>query len=70
MVGRSGTDVAARLAQTSLYRPDLDLSIETVAGDVVSYGLFWFDPVTGSGWWSRCEPRRATRGRDLPGICC
>ncbi len=35
MVGRSGADVAARLAQTSLYRPDLDLSIETVAGEVV-----------------------------------
>ncbi len=65
MVGRSGTDVAARLAQTSLYRPDLDLSIETVAGDVVSYGLFWFDPVTQVGM---VEPMRTEEGHEGKGL--
>jgi RimJ/RimL family protein N-acetyltransferase len=65
MVRRSGTDVAARLAETTLYRPDLDLSIETAAGDVVSYGLFWFDPVTMVGM---VEPMRTEEGHEGRGL--
>jgi RimJ/RimL family protein N-acetyltransferase len=38
-----------RLAQTSLYRADLDLAVYDKRGDVGGYGLFWFDPVTATG---------------------
>jgi predicted N-acetyltransferase YhbS len=46
---RSGEAVAARLRQCSLYDPALDLSVETAAGEVAGYALFWFDPVTKVG---------------------
>jgi GNAT superfamily N-acetyltransferase len=46
---RNGKEVAARLAQCSLYRPDLDLYVEAPNGEVASHGLFWFDPVTAVG---------------------
>lgn len=65
MIRRSGTDVARRLAQTSLYRPDLDLSIETGTGEVVAYGLFWFDPVTEVGL---VEPMRTEEGHEGKGL--
>ncbi len=52
---RNGDGVADRLAQCSLYRPELDLFVEGPNGDVVSYGLFWFDPVTAVGY---VEPMR------------
>jgi predicted N-acetyltransferase YhbS len=46
---RSGEGVAARLRQCSFYDPALDLAVETAAGDVAGYALFWFDPVTKVG---------------------
>jgi ribosomal protein S18 acetylase RimI-like enzyme len=46
---RSGDAVAARLRQCSLYDPALDLAVETAAGEVAGYALFWFDPVTRVG---------------------
>jgi GNAT superfamily N-acetyltransferase len=58
MVGRNRPDIAHRLGQSSLYRPDLDLLVvcadpaETETGtadDVAAYGMFWFDPVTATG---------------------
>lgn len=49
MVARNGDRVEERLAQTSLYRSDLDLWVEDAEGKVAAYGLFWFDPVTGVG---------------------
>ena len=49
MSGRSGEEVAERLAQCSLYRPELDLFVEAPNGEVASYALFWFDPVTSVG---------------------
>ncbi|TMQ04136.1 MAG: hypothetical protein E6J90_52185, partial [Deltaproteobacteria bacterium] len=58
MVKRSGGQVAARLAECSLYRPDLDLAVrdgENLAG----YALFWADPVTGVGL---LEPMRIEDG--------
>jgi hypothetical protein len=57
--------VADRLSQTSLYRPDLDLFVETVAGDVASYGLFWLDSVTGVGF---VEPMRTEHGHEGLGL--
>ena len=64
-VPRSGRRVAERLGETSLYRPDLDLFIETTAGDVASYGLFWFDPTTGVGF---VEPMRTEQGHEGLGL--
>lgn len=49
MIARNGTDVAARLAQCSLYAPELDLLVQAPDGEVAAYGLFWADPVTGVG---------------------
>jgi predicted N-acetyltransferase YhbS len=49
MIARNGADVAARLAQCSLYDPELDLLVQAPNGDVAAYGLFWADPVTGVG---------------------
>jgi GNAT superfamily N-acetyltransferase len=49
MIGRNGPDVATRLAQCSLYDPELDLLVQAPGGDVAAYGLFWADPVTGVG---------------------
>jgi RimJ/RimL family protein N-acetyltransferase len=65
MIRRSGSQVAERLAATSLYRPDLDLSIQTDTGEVVSYGLFWFDPVTEVGL---VEPMRTEEGHEGKGL--
>jgi ribosomal protein S18 acetylase RimI-like enzyme len=47
---RNGFEVEQRLQQTPLYRPDLDLLVVDTDGDVASYGLFWFDPVTTVGF--------------------
>jgi ribosomal protein S18 acetylase RimI-like enzyme len=49
MARRNGAAVADRLAECSLYRLDLDLAVHSRTGDVVGYGLFWADPVTGVG---------------------
>jgi GNAT superfamily N-acetyltransferase len=56
LILRNGPDVAVRLAQTSLYRPDLDLCIRARRGEIAAYGLFWYDPVTDVGL---VEPMRA-----------
>ncbi len=63
MVARNGEHVAERLAETSLYRRDLDLAV--VAGDeVAGYALFWADTVTGVGLVEpmRVEDEHAARG--------
>jgi RimJ/RimL family protein N-acetyltransferase len=65
LVPRSGADVAERLAATSLYRPDLDLFIETAGGAVAAYGLFWFDPTTSVGL---VEPMRTEQGHEGKGL--
>lgn len=65
MIPRSGADVAERLAQTSLYRPDLDLFIETTTGELAGYGLFWFDPVTRVGL---VEPMRTETDHQRRGL--
>ena len=63
MIARSGTHVAERLAECSIYRPDLDLAIENSAGDVVAYGLFWADDVTGIGLVEPMRTEDAYQGR-------
>ena len=49
MIRRNGEHVAERLAECSLYDPELDLLIEAPNGDVAGYALFWLDPVTRVG---------------------
>lgn len=49
IASRNGQEVAARLAQCSLYDPWLDLAIETTDGRVAGYSLYWHDPVTKVG---------------------
>jgi ribosomal protein S18 acetylase RimI-like enzyme len=66
MVARSGDDVAERLAECSLYRPDLDLCvIEATTGAVAAYGLFWADLVTGLGVVEPMRTEDAFQGRGL-----
>jgi ribosomal protein S18 acetylase RimI-like enzyme len=57
--------VAQRLAESSLYQPELDLFVEGPDGDVVAYGLFWPDPVTGVGL---VEPMRAEDAHQGKGV--
>ncbi len=49
MLGRNGEHVAERLAECSLYDPELDLLVEAPNGDAAGYALFWPDPVTRVG---------------------
>ena len=46
---RNHPDVEARLGQTSLYRPDVDLVVHDSHDRVAAYGLFWYDPETATG---------------------
>ena len=64
-VARNGDAVAERLGQCSLYRPELDLLVEGPDGAVVSYGLFWFDPVTSVGF---VEPMGTDEGHRRLGL--
>jgi GNAT superfamily N-acetyltransferase len=64
MVARNGEHVAERLAETSLYRRDLDLAVRD--GDaVVGYALFWADPVTGVGLVEPMRIEASHQGRGL-----
>jgi GNAT superfamily N-acetyltransferase len=65
MIGRSGADVGERLAECSLYRPDLDLAVYSSDGEVAAYGLFWSDPVTGVGMVEPMRTEDAYQGRGL-----
>ncbi|HEX4904648.1 MAG TPA: GNAT family N-acetyltransferase [Acidimicrobiales bacterium] len=61
---RNGEEVEARLRQTSLYDPSLDLVVRTHDDDVAGYALFWFDDVTGVGMLEpmRVEDEHQRRG--------
>ncbi len=65
MVPRAGEQVAGRLAETSLYRADLDLCIEAPSGATAAYGLFWHDPVTGVGFVEPMRTEEAHQGCGL-----
>jgi predicted N-acetyltransferase YhbS len=62
---RNGDGVEGRLQQCSLYDATLDLAIETPAGDVAGYALFWFDPVTRVGL---VEPMRVEDAYQRQGL--
>ena len=65
MVGRNGPDVEARLRQTSLYDPHLDLAVLAPDGAVAGYALFWNDPVTGVGLVEPVRVEDAHSGRGI-----
>lgn len=65
MIRRSGADVAARLAECSLYRPDLDLAVVAPDDTIAAYGLFWADPVTGVGLVEPMRTEDAHQGLGL-----
>jgi ribosomal protein S18 acetylase RimI-like enzyme len=60
---RNGDHVAERLAETSLYRRDLDLAV-VVGDEVAGYAVFWADPVTRVGLVEpvRVEDEHAGKG--------
>ena len=62
---RNHADVEARLRQTSLYRPDLDLVVYDRQGDIAAYGLFWHDPTTATGL---VEPMRTEDDHQRRGL--
>jgi GNAT superfamily N-acetyltransferase len=62
---RNSPGVAEHLRRCSLYRPELDLMVEAVDGQVAGYGLFWADPVTGVGL---VEPMRTEDAFQRRGI--
>jgi ribosomal protein S18 acetylase RimI-like enzyme len=65
MRGRNGDGVEARLRETSLYDPWLDLSVETAAGELAGFALFWLDPVTGVGLLEPMRVQDAFQRRGL-----
>ena len=62
---RNHPDPEARLNQTSLYRPDLDLVVHDMHDDVAAYGLFWYDPETATGL---VEPMRTEDDHQRRGL--
>ena len=62
---RNHPDVEARLRQTSLYRPDLDLAVHDSRDSVAAYGLFWYDPETATGL---VEPMRTEDDHQRRGL--
>lgn len=62
---RNGPEAEDRLRQTSLYRPDLDLFVVDQQGEVVAYGLFWYDPATGVGLVEPMRTEQPHQGRGL-----
>jgi predicted N-acetyltransferase YhbS len=64
-VMRNHPDTEARLRQTSLYRPDLDLVVHDSENNVAAYGLFWYDPVTATGL---VEPMRTEDDHQRRGL--
>ena len=64
---RNHPDVEARLRQTSLYRPDLDLVVHDSRDGVAAYGLFWYDPDDRHRVSSNpCAPRTTTSDEGSP----
>jgi GNAT superfamily N-acetyltransferase len=65
LIKRNGPAVEARLRQTSLYRPDLDLLILDADDNDAASGLFWYDPETATGL---VEPMRTEDDHQRRGL--
>lgn len=62
---RSTPELESRLAECSLYDPELDIAIQTTEGDVAAYALFWFDAATSVGL---IEPMRTEEAHQRRGL--
>lgn len=58
MIRRNGSEIARKLSECSLYRPELDLCVRDASGSVAAYALFWMDDMTKVGL---LEPLRTER---------
>lgn len=58
-------EVEHRLSQTSLYRPDLDLTVIDDRGTGAAHALFWFDPSTRVGLIEPVGTAERHRGKGL-----
>jgi RimJ/RimL family protein N-acetyltransferase len=65
MIPRNGPELEARLRQTSMYRPELDLLVLNDRGTLAAYGLFWLDPDTAIGL---VEPMRTENDHQRRGL--
>jgi GNAT superfamily N-acetyltransferase len=65
LVARNSAGVEARLRQTSLYRPELDLLVLDPNDQCAAYTLLWFDPVTATGL---IEPMRTEHAHQRRGL--
>lgn len=65
MIERNGEHVEARLRETSLYRPDLDIVVLDNEDTVAANGLFWYDPVTST---AMVEPMRTEEAHQQKGL--
>jgi GNAT superfamily N-acetyltransferase len=65
LIARNGQEVEARLRQTSLYRPDLDLLVLDRDDEVAAYALFWLDPHSATGL---VEPMRTEDAHQRRGL--
>lgn len=64
MASRNDDNFEARLVQTSLYRPDLDLVVFH-EDQAAAFGMFWLDPNTGVGM---VEPMRTEEDHQRRGL--
>ena len=62
---RNGRDVAERLREVSLYRPDLDLCLRDADGTVAAYCLCWLDAANGVGLFEPVRTEDAYQRRGL-----
>lgn len=62
---RNGRDVAERLREVSLYRPDLDLCLRDADGTVAAYCLCWLDVANGVGLFEPVRTEDAYQRRGL-----
>lgn len=65
LAGRNGAQVAERLRECSLYRPDLDLCVRAVTGEVAAYCLCWLDPRNRVGLFEPVRTEDAFHRRGL-----
>ncbi len=65
MAARHYPEIEERLAQTPLYRPDLDLVIRDRDHNTAAYGMCWYDPATSTGV---VEPMRTEEAHQRRGL--
>lgn len=69
MAERNGPQVGVRLAECSLYDPDLDLAVFSPEGELAGYSLYWADPITRVGLVEPMRTQDAFQGRGIARQC-